>query len=265
MAHMMMFKLLLIWILILRPAQSNILEETNSIDESGKYHFSFKTSNGLTRNEVGTVKNDQKKSVEGSYSYTDPNGNEVIVQYKSDENGYVTVKDVEGVESATEAPLKSPTILLSHQLKMPAIVWVRQPVISPFVLFNQLGISTFTLRHLLAKPPPTHRTKILSAVNSYRLEKPTVMPVTEPQEKPNVTSDLSQTLSNVPATVSYVPSHSGQMSTTAPDNKLHNQTISFVPYSDIIDIPNRQPDVTQEVVPPPVLYTLLGGSSELLK
>ncbi|XP_061710362.1 endocuticle structural protein SgAbd-6-like isoform X1 [Cydia pomonella] len=81
-----------------QDAQSQILEETYFNDGSGNYRFSFKTSNGLYRTETGQLTTNydssQKYIVRGSYSYIDPDGNEVVVHYIADENGYVIVKPV---------------------------------------------------------------------------------------------------------------------------------------------------------------------------
>ncbi|XP_061709509.1 uncharacterized protein LOC133519520 [Cydia pomonella] len=246
------------------PAQSKILEETNSNDGSVTFiryyteifaYNSFKTSNGLTRNEIGTVKNGQKHHVKGSYSYTDPDGNDVVVHYKSDENGYVTVDDVtsEATETPPKAPLaKIPSIVLSHQLKVPPFVWFRQPVISPFVMFHQLGIPIMLFPQLAKKTALPSYQEISSAVQTHNLETLTAMPVIKPKEKPHVPSDPGQIPANVPDRITHVPSypvHPGKIPTTVLDSKLHNQTIPFVPYNydDIIDVPNRQSEVTQEV------------------
>lgn len=50
------------------------------------------TPNGITREETGRLvnvdKTDQFVAVEGSYSYTDPDGKEIFVSYIADENGF---------------------------------------------------------------------------------------------------------------------------------------------------------------------------------
>ncbi|XP_063532036.1 endocuticle structural protein SgAbd-6-like [Cydia strobilella] len=102
--YMMILNSTLIWLLIVgaatalekQDAESEILEESNFNDGSGNYRFSFKTSNGLYRTETGQLRTDydssQKYIVRGSYSYINPDGNEVVVHYIADENGYVIVK-----------------------------------------------------------------------------------------------------------------------------------------------------------------------------
>ncbi|KAJ8732710.1 hypothetical protein PYW07_015309 [Mythimna separata] len=73
-------------------AQAQIISYHNENDGSGNYDFSFETSNGLRRKEVGRVINpgaeNQYTDVEGSFSYTDADGKLVEVFYSADENGY---------------------------------------------------------------------------------------------------------------------------------------------------------------------------------
>lgn len=53
-------------------------------------NFSFKTSNGITRDEEGNEldKEDPGGKVTGSYSYTAPDGKIVTVTFVSDANGF---------------------------------------------------------------------------------------------------------------------------------------------------------------------------------
>lgn len=54
--------------------------------------FSFETSNGLQRSESGTLVNkgqpNEHIKVRGYYSYSDPDGKYVQINYTADENGY---------------------------------------------------------------------------------------------------------------------------------------------------------------------------------
>lgn len=56
------------------------------------YYYSYKTSNGLTREETGEVvnlgKDDEHIVVRGVYSYIDTDGVIQSVSYTADENGY---------------------------------------------------------------------------------------------------------------------------------------------------------------------------------
>ncbi|KAJ8732071.1 hypothetical protein PYW08_014801 [Mythimna loreyi] len=73
-------------------AQAQIISYQNENDGSGNYDFSFETSNGLKRKEIGRVINpgaeNQYLDVEGSFSYTDAEGKLVEVFYRADQNGY---------------------------------------------------------------------------------------------------------------------------------------------------------------------------------
>lgn len=54
--------------------------------------FSFKTSNGIQRSESGKLVNigqpDEHIEVQGTVSYSDPDGKLVVIHYKADKNGY---------------------------------------------------------------------------------------------------------------------------------------------------------------------------------
>ncbi|XP_059060081.1 endocuticle structural glycoprotein SgAbd-5-like [Achroia grisella] len=76
-------------------AKDDTVAYTNNNDGSGNYEFSFETSNGITRSEVGELRNAGEKNqyifVSGFYSYIDPEGREVKVYYIADEDGYKIV------------------------------------------------------------------------------------------------------------------------------------------------------------------------------
>ncbi|CAH0699915.1 unnamed protein product [Spodoptera exigua] len=73
-------------------AQATIVDYVNNNDGTGNYNFRFETSNGITREETGSVVNpgqeDQYIEVHGSYSYIDTNGQTVKVKYSVDKDGY---------------------------------------------------------------------------------------------------------------------------------------------------------------------------------
>jgi hypothetical protein len=54
---------------------------------------SFETGNDIVREEVGELKNagtpDELQVVRGSYRYKDPEGNDIVVTFTADENGFV--------------------------------------------------------------------------------------------------------------------------------------------------------------------------------
>ncbi|XP_075971125.1 endocuticle structural glycoprotein ABD-5-like [Anticarsia gemmatalis] len=71
---------------------AEIVKYESSNDGAGNYKFTYETSNGITRQEVGHLVNagteDEHMVVEGSYSYTDVEGKLVVIRYTADENGY---------------------------------------------------------------------------------------------------------------------------------------------------------------------------------
>ncbi|XP_075971124.1 endocuticle structural glycoprotein ABD-5-like [Anticarsia gemmatalis] len=73
-------------------SQAKIVKYESSNDGSGNYRFSFETSNGISREEIGHLENvgqeDEHLVVEGSYTYTDVEGKLVVVRYTADKNGY---------------------------------------------------------------------------------------------------------------------------------------------------------------------------------
>ncbi|CAG5040136.1 unnamed protein product [Parnassius apollo] len=72
------------------------LRSESSQQPDGNYVYSFETENGINRGERGNLKEvldeeDKPKNVivvEGSYSYTNPDGKVETVNYVADENGY---------------------------------------------------------------------------------------------------------------------------------------------------------------------------------
>ncbi|KAJ9574158.1 hypothetical protein L9F63_008414 [Diploptera punctata] len=70
-----------------------ILRAAQDADISGGYSFSYETGNDIAREEVGEVRNpgtpDEVQVVRGAYRYKDPEGNDVVVTYQADENGFV--------------------------------------------------------------------------------------------------------------------------------------------------------------------------------
>ncbi|XP_076056306.1 cuticle protein CP14.6-like [Oratosquilla oratoria] len=52
------------------------------------YAFSYETGNGITHEERGQPKDPESFVVQGSYSYTAPDGSVITVTYIADENGY---------------------------------------------------------------------------------------------------------------------------------------------------------------------------------
>ncbi|KAF4523920.1 hypothetical protein B566_EDAN012272 [Ephemera danica] len=82
-----------------------ILRSASDNNFDGSYSFSYETANGISRDEVGEIKNpgteDQIQVMRGSYSYTDPEGQLIQVTYIADENGF----RAEGAHLPTPPPV----------------------------------------------------------------------------------------------------------------------------------------------------------------
>ncbi|XP_026751362.2 endocuticle structural glycoprotein SgAbd-5-like [Galleria mellonella] len=80
---------------ISKDTVADTIAYSNNNDGSGNYYFSFKTSNGISREESGEVRNSGQNNqfifIRGFYTYTDPDGQEVKVNYIADDNGYQIV------------------------------------------------------------------------------------------------------------------------------------------------------------------------------
>uniref|UniRef100_A0A182PJH7 Uncharacterized protein n=1 Tax=Anopheles epiroticus TaxID=199890 RepID=A0A182PJH7_9DIPT len=70
---------------------ATVLRQDAEVNPDGTYQYAYETSNGIVAEEQGTLKNlgeDQAQVAQGQYSYTDPEGNRISVQYIADENGF---------------------------------------------------------------------------------------------------------------------------------------------------------------------------------
>ncbi|KAK3908385.1 Endocuticle structural glycoprotein SgAbd-2 [Frankliniella fusca] len=69
-----------------------ILRQVQDFAPPGTYSFSYETENAIQAQEQGQLKNegtqDEANSVQGSYSWTAPDGVTYTVNYIADENGY---------------------------------------------------------------------------------------------------------------------------------------------------------------------------------
>lgn len=58
----------------------------------GNFFFSYETSNGIAAQESGQLKNagtdDEAMSVQGSFSWVAPDGQQYTITYVADENGF---------------------------------------------------------------------------------------------------------------------------------------------------------------------------------
>ncbi|KAL0266486.1 UNVERIFIED_CONTAM: hypothetical protein PYX00_009008 [Menopon gallinae] len=87
-----------------------IVAYSNDIAVDGSYQYSYQTGDGITANANSVVRNlggarDAENSVaqtvQGSYSYTAPDGNIITVNYVADENGF----RAEGAHLPTPPPI----------------------------------------------------------------------------------------------------------------------------------------------------------------
>ncbi|KAF5298351.1 hypothetical protein FQR65_LT01129 [Abscondita terminalis] len=73
-------------------AHATIGRNENVNDGLGEYKFGFDTSNGIVRDEQGSLKNvgseNEAMEVHGQSAYTDVTGKKVVMSYVADENGF---------------------------------------------------------------------------------------------------------------------------------------------------------------------------------
>ncbi|KAK2709944.1 endocuticle structural glycoprotein SgAbd-1-like [Artemia franciscana] len=79
--------------------EAEVIEEESELNpEDGSYRFAYKTSNGITREESGQLKQitpeDAGTAQTGSWTYTAPDGSEVRFSFTADENGYQPSSDL---------------------------------------------------------------------------------------------------------------------------------------------------------------------------
>ncbi|CAH0699938.1 unnamed protein product [Spodoptera exigua] len=76
--------------------EATIVRSATNQDPSGAFDFGFETSNGIKVNEQGQLKevvDEENKPhsvvvVRGTYSYVNSEGNNEVIEYIADENGY---------------------------------------------------------------------------------------------------------------------------------------------------------------------------------
>ncbi|CAH1983140.1 unnamed protein product [Acanthoscelides obtectus] len=75
------------------PQEIKIISQTNEIGADGGYKWSYETENGIKADETGTIKktsdaeNPEVIVAQGSYSYTDKEGNQISLTYVADDEG----------------------------------------------------------------------------------------------------------------------------------------------------------------------------------
>ncbi|XP_011206006.2 endocuticle structural glycoprotein SgAbd-2 [Bactrocera dorsalis] len=73
-------------------ANAVILKQNFDLNPDGSYAYNYETSNGIRADEAGYLKNPgtqvEAQVMQGSYSYTGPDGVVYTINYIADENGY---------------------------------------------------------------------------------------------------------------------------------------------------------------------------------
>lgn len=70
-----------------------IISQTNNISPEGNYDWSYETANSIKAQETGTLKktnnpeNPEVIVAQGSFAYTDKEGNQISLQYVADDEG----------------------------------------------------------------------------------------------------------------------------------------------------------------------------------
>ncbi|GLV48674.1 hypothetical protein CBL_06058 [Carabus blaptoides fortunei] len=82
-----------------------ITSQTNEINPDGSYRYSYTSGDGKAVEESGYLKNagsaNEAENVQGSFSYTSPEGQPIRVTYVADENGF----HPEGAHLPTPPPI----------------------------------------------------------------------------------------------------------------------------------------------------------------
>ncbi|XP_017017846.1 pupal cuticle protein 20 [Drosophila kikkawai] len=70
-----------------------IIKLESKVNTDGSYKYEYETGNGIKAEEMGYLKNagdkgSEAQTAEGSFSYTSPEGDEIMLTYIADENGF---------------------------------------------------------------------------------------------------------------------------------------------------------------------------------
>ena len=129
-----------------REARTLDSYQDDSALPEGRFGFGFATTNGITQQAVGHVKNpqaapeDQIQEVRGSYSYVDADGNTVAVNYIADENGFNVVPASPVVAPApVAAPVPSPVVRKVTKVVVKSPVVKTNPIVVPQNYFGGLN------------------------------------------------------------------------------------------------------------------------------
>ncbi|XP_001851251.2 endocuticle structural glycoprotein SgAbd-2 [Culex quinquefasciatus] len=76
---------------VLADKDATVLRHDAEVNVDGSYQYAYETSNGIAHEEQGALKNlgeEQAQVAQGRFSYADPEGNKISLQYVADENGF---------------------------------------------------------------------------------------------------------------------------------------------------------------------------------
>ncbi|XP_042241709.1 cuticle protein AM1239-like [Homarus americanus] len=65
-----------------------ILADQRQIGPDGSFIFNYETSNGIAEDRAGNPGVEGQINMQGTYSFTHPDGTVTVVNFVSDENGY---------------------------------------------------------------------------------------------------------------------------------------------------------------------------------
>ncbi|XP_049942669.1 endocuticle structural glycoprotein SgAbd-2 [Schistocerca serialis cubense] len=117
--------------------QVPILQYSNEVNPDGSYAYSYQTGNGIAAQEQGYLKNPgqrdlEAENVQGTFSYTAPDGTPISLRYVADENGF----RAEGAHLPTPPPIPE-AIARSLEViaRTPQQPFQPQPQYNPFRRF----------------------------------------------------------------------------------------------------------------------------------
>ncbi|XP_046979496.1 endocuticle structural glycoprotein ABD-5-like [Schistocerca americana] len=100
------------------PKDATILEQENDFNGVDNWRWSYKSSDGSQRQEVGGIVDGFLKTV-GSYLWKSPSGQKYTVNYVADKDGYQS--KLEAVDETVEPPKLEKQVLLSPNAKLSLI------------------------------------------------------------------------------------------------------------------------------------------------
>nr|ATX63080.1 flexible cuticle protein 12 [Locusta migratoria] len=100
------------------PKDATILEQENDFNGVDNWRWSYKSSDGSERQEVGGIVDGFLRTI-GNYIWKSPSGQKYSVNYIADKDGYQS--KVEPIEEKVEPPKIEKQLLLSPNAKLSLI------------------------------------------------------------------------------------------------------------------------------------------------